>query len=46
MLMADELGQLLSEEVCVVTEGGKGRTKGLKGEVGFTQLSEGLTLDS
>lgn len=46
MLVAGKLGQLLSQEVCIVREGEDGGAKGLKGGVGFTQLSKGLTLDS
>ena len=46
MLVAGKLGQLLSQQLCSVREGEDGRTKGLKGGVGFTQLSKGLNLDS
>ena len=46
MLMVGKLGNLLRQELCFISEGKNRRTKGLKGGVGFTQLSQGLTLDS
>ena len=46
MLVAGELGQFLSQQVLCVCQREKGGAKGLKGGVGFTQLREGLSLDS
>lgn len=46
MLVVGKLGHLLSQELCIVSEGEYRRTKGLKGSVCFTQLSKALTLDS
>jgi len=45
VLVVGNLGHLLSQELCIVSEGEYGRTKGLKGGICFTQLSKGLTLD-